>query len=188
MKYTILTILILFGLCSYAQQKNELNLMFDLTDVRNQSNYQLMYKHNFDAANSLRGGFSLFIDTDKEIRNDSLSSQSGTISYDLSLGVQRILKLEGTDVVHLFVGVDGYWNSTFNQKTYETYYGYYWNVGIKPLVGLYYDPLENIRLSIESRSRLNFNFQEYSAPGENKDQRVNFNPLNQLSIGIGYLF
>jgi hypothetical protein len=104
------------------------------------------------------------------------------------VGFQRDLKLDGFDHIKLFVGMDGYWNSTLNQKPYETYHGYYWNVGLKPLVGLYYDPIKNIRLSVESRANLNFNFQQYSAPGENIDQRVNFRSLDQLSFGIGYLF
>tara|TARA_B100001057_G_C22678487_1_gene882794 strand:- start:96 stop:662 length:567 start_codon:yes stop_codon:yes gene_type:complete len=188
MKY-ILVILILFtGLFVLGQNSNQLDLVLDLKQIDDQSSYQLMYKRKINTSITLRGGLSLFIDTDKEIRNDSLSLQSGTVTYDISAGFQRDLKLEGFDHIKLYFGMDGYWNSTLNRKPYETYYGYYWNIGLKPLVGFYYDPIENLRLSVESRANLNFNFQQYSAPGENIDQRLDFRSLDQLAFGIGYLF
>jgi len=188
MKNILTTLLLFIGLFVSGQNINQVDLMLDLKQIDDQSSYQLMYKRKISNVITLRGGLSLFIDTDKETRSDTLSFQSGTVMYDLSMGFQRDLKLDGFDHIKLFVGMDGYWNSTLNQKPYETYYGYYWNVGLKPLVGLYYDPIKNIRLSVESRANLNFNFQQYSAPGENIDQRVNFRSLDQLVLGIGYLF
>ena len=188
MKNILTTLLLFIGFFVSGQNINQVDLMLDLKQIDVQSSYQLMYKRQISNVITLRGGLSLFIDTDKETRSDTLSFQSGTVMYDLSMGFQRDLKLDGFDHIKLFIGMDGYWNSTLNQKPYETYYGYYWNVGLKPLVGLYYDPIKNIRLSVESRANLNFNFQQYSAPGENIDQRVNFRSLDQLVLGIGYLF
>lgn len=188
MKNILTTLLLFIGFFVSGQNINQVDLMLDLKQIDDQSSYQLMYKRQISNVITLRGGLSLFIDTDKETRSDTLSFQSGTVMYDLSMGFQRDLKLDGFDHIKLFIGMDGYWNSTLNQKPYETYYGYYWNVGLKPLVGLYYDPIKNIRLSVESRANLNFNFQQYSAPGENIDQRVNFRSLDQLVLGIGYLF
>lgn len=185
----ILTLVLLFtGLFVSGQNKHQVDLILDLTDIDDQSIYQLMYKRAINNSIVLRGGLSMFIDTDKEIRSDTLASESGTVMYNLSLGFQKQLKLDGFDLIKLYAGVDGYWNSTLNQKPYETYYGYYWNIGLKPFVGLYYDPIKNIRLSVESRSNLNLNFQQYSAPGENIDERISFKPIDQIAIGIGYLF
>ena len=188
MKYILVFLILFTGLFVLGQNNNQLDLVLDLKQIDDQSSYQLMYKRKINTSITLRGGLSLFIDTDKEIRNDSLSLQSGTVTYDISAGFQRDLKLEGFDHIKLYVGMDGYWNSTLNRKPYETYYGYYWNIGLKPLVGFYYDPIKNLRLSVESRANLNFNFQQYSAPGENIDQRVDFRSLDQLAFGIGYLF
>tara|TARA_Y100000385_G_scaffold259257_1_gene287901 strand:- start:2246 stop:2812 length:567 start_codon:yes stop_codon:yes gene_type:complete len=188
MKNTLVILILFSGLFVSGQNNNQVDLVLDLKQIDDQSSYQLMYKRKINNEITLRGGLSLFIDMDKETRSDTLSLQSGTVMYNLSAGFHRELKLEGFDLIKLYVGMDGYWNSNLNRKSYETYYGYYWNIGLKPLVGLYYDPVKNIRLSIESRANLNFNFQEYSAPGENKDQRINFKSIDQLSFGIGYLF
>tara|TARA_B100001059_G_scaffold63629_1_gene59557 strand:+ start:1411 stop:1977 length:567 start_codon:yes stop_codon:yes gene_type:complete len=185
----ILTLVFLFiGLFVSGQNKNQVDLILDLTELKEQSSYQLMFKRLINNSVVLRSGLSLFIDTDKETRSDTLFSESGLVVYNLSLGIHKELKLEGFNLIKLYAGIDGYWNSTLNQKSYETYYGYYWNVGLKPLVGLYYDPIKNIRLSLESRSNFNLNFQQYSAPGENIDRRVNFRPIDQIAVGIGYLF
>ena len=188
MKKILTLVFIFIGLFVSGQNKNQVDLIIDLTQLKEQSSYQLMYKRLMDNSVFLRGGLSLLIDTDKETRSDTLFSESGLVVYNLSLGFHKELKLEGFDLIKLYAGMDGYWNSTLNQKPNETYYGYYWNIGLKPLVGLYYDPIKNIRLSVESRSNFNLNFQQYSAPGENIDRRVSFRPIDQIAIGIGYLF
>lgn len=188
MKNILIILLLLTGLFVSGQNANQVDLVLDLTQIDDQSSYQLMYKRQINNSITLRGGFSLFIDMDKETRSDTLSLQRGTVMYNLSAGFQRDLKLEGFDHIKLYMGIDGYWNSTLDRKPYETYYGYYWNIGLKPLVGMYYDPIKNIRLSVESRANFNFNFQQYSAPGDNIDQRLDFRSLDQLTFGIGYLF
>jgi hypothetical protein len=188
MKNILIILLLLTGLFVSGQNANQVDLVLDLTQIDDQSSYQLMYKRQINNSITLRGGFSLFIDMDKETRSDTLSLQRGTVMYNLSAGFQRDLKLEGFDHIKLYMGIDGYWNSTLDRKPYETYYGYYWNIGLKPLVGMYYDPIKNIRLSVESRANFNFNFQQYSAPGDNIDQRLDFRSFDQLTFGIGYLF
>ena len=92
----ILTLVLLFtGLFVSGQNKDQVDLILDLTQVDDQSSYQLMYKRAINNSIVLRGGLSLFIDTDKEIRSDTLASESGTVMYNLSLGFQKQLKLDG---------------------------------------------------------------------------------------------
>jgi len=186
--YLLLTsIFWMFGL--HAQIKKEMKLLVDVSDLKNQTGYQLMYTKIVNKSDiALRFGTTLFIDTDKETRYDTFNSSHGTITYNLSLGLQKQLKLANNPKVKLYAGMDGYWHSTLNKKTYESYYGYYWNVGFQPLFGLYFDPNKNVRLSVESRSKFNLNFQEYSAPGDNMDQRIDFRSVDQVMFGIGYLF
>ena len=192
-KYLILSILcsVLSGTAFSQLNRNEVTLVISPVKLDEQSSYSLLYRKALkDKKNwSLRSGMRLLIDTDKETREDSsLSSNEGTVQLDLSAGLQRKLVIESLDKIYLYAGMDGYFNSEFNRKSYETYYGYYWDFGLRPLVGVSYEPFANIRFSLESQSNMNINLQEYSAPGTNKDQRITFNPLNQLAIGFGYLF
>ena len=189
MRKTITLILCITGLCLFAQsKKNEVALVVAPLKFKEQSSYQVLYRRSL--ANDdlkLRGGLRLLIDTDKEIR-DTLESNQGSVQFDLSAGIQKDLSIGDLDNLNLYTGVDVYFNSEFNQKSYEAYYGYYWSFGAKPLAGISYEPFDNIRLSLESRANFNINLQQYSAPGLNKDERITFRPLDQLAIGIGYLF
>ena len=136
----------------------------------------------------MRAGGRFYVETVKSTRSDTISSNFGSVQYDLSVGLQRNLLIEDMDKLYLYVAVDGYWNSEFNRKDYETYYGYYWNFGLKPIAGIAYEPFDNIRLSLESQADFNINLQQYSAPGINKDNNFSFYPLRQLGISLGYLF
>ena len=186
--FTLLIVGLAISLNSFAQ-KNEIALVVAPLKFEEQSSYQTMYRRALNEKYVLRAGLRVLVDTDKETRNDTtLSFIAGIIQYDLSVGVQRKLILGDLEKVYLYAGVDGYFNSEFNRKSYETYYGYYWSMGVKPLVGLAYEPLENVRLSFEYRSNFNVNLQDYSAPGENIDRRFTYRPLDQLGLGIGYLF
>jgi len=185
---TLLSIGLAISLNSFAQ-KNEIALVIAPLEFEEQSSYQAMYRRSLNEKYTLRAGLRLLVDTDRETRNDTaLSFVAGTVQYDLSIGVQHKLFLDDLENLYLYAGIDGYFNSEFNRKSYETYYGYYWSMGLKPLVGLAYEPLKNVRLSFEFRSNLNVNLQDYSAPGENIDRRFTYRPLDQLSLGIGYLF
>jgi len=189
MRKTITLVLCIIGLGLYAQSNvNEVALVVAPLKFKEQSSYQVLYRRAL-ANNSikLRGGLRTLVDTDKEIR-DTLESSQGSIQFDLSAGIQKDLKVGDLEDVSLYTGIDGYYNSEFNRKSYEDYYGYYWSFGVKPLVGISYEPFSNIRLSLESRANFNVNLQQYSAPGENKDERYTFRPLDQLAVGIGYLF
>ncbi|PCJ66407.1 MAG: hypothetical protein COA58_06420 [Bacteroidetes bacterium] len=190
MRNTITLIFCFASFLLFAQRNNnEAALVIAPLKFKEQSSYQLLYRRTLsNELIKLRGGLRLLIDTDKEIRSDTLSNNQGSIQYDVSLGIQRDLSIGDLEKVNLYTGIDGYYNSEFNQKSYETYYGYYWSFGLKPLMGVSYEPFDNIRLSFESRANLNVNLQEYSASGVNKDERVSFRPLDQLAIGIGYLF
>ena len=80
MKYILVFLILFTGLFVLGQNNNQLDLVLDLKQIDDQSSYQLMYKRKINNSITLRGGLSLFIDTDKEIRNDSLSLQSGTVT------------------------------------------------------------------------------------------------------------
>ena len=190
MKKLITLIVLVFLVISVkAQNKNEVALLISPLKFENANSYQAMYRHSLrNETWSLRGGARVLVNTDKEIRSDTLSTRSGTVQYDLSVGIQYKLPISNLEKIYLYGASDVYFNSEFNQKAYETYYGYYWSFGVKPIFGLSYEPFENIRLSLESRGDFNINLQYYSAPGENKDQRFNFNPAKQLALGFGYLF
>ena len=118
MKNILIILLLLTGLFVSGQNANQVDLVLDLTQIDDQSSYQLMYKRQINNSITLRGGFSLFIDMDKETRSDTLSLQRGTVMYNLSAGFQRDLKLEGFDHIKLYMGIDGYWNSTLDRKPY----------------------------------------------------------------------
>ncbi|HCD68129.1 MAG TPA: hypothetical protein DEQ56_06595 [Bacteroidetes bacterium] len=188
-KLIALMIFVCLGIGVKAQKRNEVALVISPLKFKDAASYRALYRHGLKNENlSLRGGVRVLINTNKEIRSDTLSTRSGTVQYDLSAGVQYKLPISSLDKIYLYGASDAYFNSEFDQKAYETYYGYYWSFGVKPIFGLSYEPFDNIRLSLESRGDFNINLQDYSAPGENRDQRFNFNPANQLALGFGYLF
>jgi hypothetical protein len=172
-----------------AQLKNEVSLVISPLKFSEQSSYELLYKRQLpNKLWSLRSGFSLLVDTDREVRDDSTTLNRGTVSYVVRAGLQRKLMLDDIDKLYAYVGSDMYWQSEFLRQPGDTYYGYLWSIGTTPVVGLSFEPIKNIRLSLESRSDFNLNFQKYESDLENKDTRVSFTPVYQLAIGIGYLF
>lgn len=191
MKKTLILIFIFLSFVGSlkAQRVNEIALIVAPLKFEEQSSYQLLYRRQLKKEDwKLRAGLRLLVDTDKETRLDTVFRNEGTIQYDLSAGVQRNLNIEGLEKIKGYVGLDGYWNSDFRQTNSSDYYGYFWNLGLRPTVGVSYEPLKNIRLSVESRSNFNVNLQDYNARGNNADQRFTFNPLDHLALGLGYLF
>ena len=188
-KLVSLILLVCLAMTVNAQLINEVALVISPLKFEKATSYQAMYRHSLKKDMwSLRGGARVFVSTDKEIRSDTLSKRSGTVQYDLSAGIQYKLPISNLEKIYLYGASDVYFNSEFNQKSYETYYGYYWSIGVKPIFGLSYEPFENIRISLESRGDFNVNLQDYSALGENRDRRFDFNPAKQLALGLGYLF
>ena len=189
-KYILLIVIVLATVSTVQAQKlnNEVALVVAPLKFGQQSSYQLLYRKSVKEDLQLRAGLRVFVQTDKETRTDSVVTNKGTVQYDFSIGIQKNLLIEDLEFVNLYVASDLYFNSAFNRVQGQDYYGYYWSTGIKPLVGVSYKPFDNIRLSFESRANLNVNLQEYDGTGSNSDQRVSFRPLDQLAIGLGYLF
>jgi hypothetical protein len=180
---------ILITVCGFGQvNSNELALSIAPLKLNKPINCHGLYRRALNNNYLLRAQIGFNANTNKEVRNDTTTYQGGHVAYDVSLGVQKNLHISDLDVVNLYVAIDGYWNSKFNREAHETYYGYFWDFGARPLVGIAYEPFNNIRLSLESQSNFNINLQEYSAPGENKDTRVKFNSFDRLAFNIGYLF
>lgn len=181
--------ILFFATSSFAQNlNNEVNLVISPLKLDEQSSYQLLYRRSLKNDFMWRAGLRVFAQTDKETRADSVTLNRGTVQYDLSLGIQKNLEISGVEFINVYVGSDVYYNSAFNRSQGQDYYGYFWSTGIKPLFGLAYTPFDNIKLSLESRANLNFNFQKYEGTASNLDQRVSFRPLDQLALGLGYLF
>ena len=179
----------LFFSTVFAQlNKNELALVAAPLVFDEATSYQMLYRRSLNPELSLRAGLRLFVDLDKETRFDTVTMNEGSFQYDLSFGLQRNLPITSLKKVYLYIATDFYYNSEFNRKPHETFYGYYWNMGLRPLAGISYEPFENIRLSFESQANFNVNLQEYSADGYNADRRFTFNPLDRLAMSIGYLF
>jgi hypothetical protein len=189
MKKLLILMLASLPIFTMAQFKNDVSLVVSPLKFKEQSSYDILYRRQLpNKLWSLRLGMSVLVDIDKEIRNDSITLNTGSVAYTLSAGLQRKLILEDIKKVYAYIGSDLYWQSEFSRNPSDTYYGYYWSIGTTPVVGVSYEPIRNIRLSLESRSDFNLNFQHYESEAENRDTRVSFKPLNQLAIGIGYLF
>ncbi len=189
-KFILLIVIVLSTSLTVLAQKlnNEVALVVAPLKLNQQSSYQFLYRKSAKADLHLRAGLRIFVQTDKETRTDTVVTNSGTVQYDISLGIQKDLSIMDVKFVNLYMASDLYFNSAFNRVQGQDYYGYYWSTGIKPLVGVSYQPLDNIRLSLESRANLNINLQQYEGTGNDSDQRVSFRPLDQLAIGLGYLF
>lgn len=184
-----LTCLGIFDTAVQAQQNNEIALLIAPLKLDDQSSYQLLYRKSLKKENwKLRVGLRLLIDTDKEIRADTVFNNVGTVQYDISAGLQRNLAIDGLENLKGYVALDGYWNSDFRQTSANDYYGYFWNFGVRPTLGISYEPCNNIRVSIESRANFNVNLQDYNAKGKNSDQRYIFSLVDHLAFGLGYLF
>lgn len=172
-----------------AQFNSEIALVVAPLDIDLQESYSLLYRRSLQRKGlSLRATLGLGIDYDKEWRADSVSINTGSFSYNLAVGLQHDLKLGDLEKINGYVATDLYYNSALIRRPNEAYYGYYWNTGLRPLAGMSYMPLSNVKLSIEARSDFNVNLQGYSADGVNRDVRISFIPMNELVLGIGYLF
>jgi hypothetical protein len=189
-KYILLIVIVLATFSTGLAQKlnNEVALVVAPLKFSQQSSYQLLYRKSLKEDLKLRAGLRAFAQIDKETRTDTVITNRGTVQYDISIGIQKDLSIKDVEFVNLYMASDLYFNSAFNRGQEQDYYGYYWSTGIKPLVGVSYKPFDNIRLSFESRANLNVNMQQYDGTGSNNDQRVSFRPLDQLAIGLGYLF
>ena len=183
--------MIIFVFCSFSEsanaQQNEAGMVFSPL-LQKDLGAGLWYKQVLTHQYSMRMFASFSMDTDKEVRNDSVSLKQGSVSYTLALGLQRNLPLGSNKILAAYIACDGYWNSSFKRAASESYYGYYYNFGLMPLAGLQFTPYDKLRLSLESRANFNVNLQEYSAEGDNFDRRYSFKGFDHLAFGIGYLF
>ena len=168
--------------------QNEIAASVELNNLGKDASYNVLYRRAL--ANEkhwrLTGGLSL--NTAKEVRSDSISLREGHVSYTLATGIQKDLSLEGIEVLKTYIALDGYWNSAFKKADYEGYYGYYWNFGFRPILGVSFEPSENLRLSLESNGNFNVNLQQYEGKGLNRDTRLSFATFDVLVLNLGYLF
>lgn len=170
--------------------KNTVSLYLSPIQLNETSNYGLLFTRSIDKTTNVRVGLRVYVDTDKETRLDSVSLNEGRIEYDIRFGIQKMYPLGSFEKLQLYGSVDAYYNSMLKRESYETYYGYFWDFGFNPIIGLQYEPLNNVSIFAEAGSDLNLNFQEYSVTGptKNSDSRVTYDPLGHLALGIGYKF
>ena len=168
--------------------KNEIGVVVSPLEFSKQESYGIRYLRTINKQLDLRAGLRFYANTSQEVRSDTLSSSFGTIQYDLRLGIQRDLQLGSFDAVKPYFASDFSFNSEFRKESYESYYGYYWNMSVNPILGLESEPLPRLRVYFEVGSDLNINLQEYSAVGENYDRKFVYNPVGYLALGVGYKF
>lgn len=186
---TLITLCLVLTATLFGQvYDHELALSAAPLQFKKMPQYDILYRYQLNDKLKLRVILGAGVNTRKEIRYDSITLNTGRVRYSLAAGLQRSLYIDDLEKVQAYVAVDGYWNSMFKREDYHTYYGYYWDFGVRPLAGVQYTPWTNIRLSIESRGDLNVNLQEYTAPGDNSDQRIRFRTFDQFALNIGYLF
>jgi hypothetical protein len=190
MKYLILALFICVSILSNAQslEKNEIGLVVSPLKFAQQESYGLRYLRTINKDLSVRAGLRIYANTNREVRNDTIATSFGTIQYDIRLGLQRSLDLGSFELIKPYVAGDFSFNSELKKESYESYYGYYWNMSLNPVVGLESEPVHRLRVYFEAGGDLNVNLQEYSAPGENYDRKFSYNPIGYLALGIGYKF
>lgn len=190
MKYLLSFFFIALSLLAFTQttSKNEISLVVSPLAFAEQECYGLRYLRIINKDLRLRAGLRVYANTEKEVRNDTITSNFGTVQYDLRLGIQRNLNLGNFDVVRPYVAGDFSFNSEFRKESYESYYGYYWDMTVNAIIGLESEVVSRLRIYVETGGDLNINLQEYSAPGENYDRKVTYNPLGYTAIGVGYSF
>lgn len=190
-KFSLIIFLFSIATTALSQTRpNELALTIAPLKFNKSTDYSMLYRRTLKNNKHLRLNASFFVDTDKEVRTDTVTYHEGTVAYTLGVGLQKDLFIEDLDAVNAYVAIDGYWSSKFSQENGQTYYGYFWDLGARPIVGLSYKPFRNIRISLESQANFNVNLQEYTAPGdfEDKDTRFTFTTLDRMALNIGYLF
>ncbi len=190
-KLSLIILLFSFAAASFGQTRpNELALTIAPLKFNKSTDYSLLYRRSIKNNKHLRLGASFYADTDKEVRTDTVVYHQGTVAYTLAAGLQKDLFIADLDEVNAYVAMDGYWNSKFYQEDGQTYYGYFWDFGARPIVGIAYKPFRNIRVSLESQANINVNLQEYTAEGDfvDKDTRFTFTTLDRLALNIGFLF
>jgi hypothetical protein len=193
--YIVIVLVLGFGTSAYGQQK-ELALYCSPIEIDNPENFKLLYKHYVNKNLALRFGFGATVQIDKETRNDTVTLIQGKVTNAWSLGFQRELELGSSSSrltnksksTRFYVGADAYYNSEWNRRSSETYYGYYWNFGVTPVAGISINPFKRVKVSLEALGNFNVNLQEYSAPGDNFDNRIQFRLYDRGALSIGYLF
>lgn len=189
MKQRLLFILAIFLINSsngYAQ-KNEMGCSIDLLSLTEPSP-MLLYKRVLNNNWSLRSFVGLTVQTDREVRADTLLIDEGNVSYYLSAGAEYKLPLQKFKKWQLYVGIDAFLDGQFIKPNKDSYFGYYYTFGGKPVYGIAYQLDKHLRCSMETRSTFRMNLQEYEAEGENYDNRVSFKGLDQIVLAVGYCF
>lgn len=146
------------------------------------------YKYPLNYSSSLRATVFMDFGIDREVRADSLSLNEGRVAYLIAVGWQKSTILDKEKRWSAYAGFDAYWDSEFIKPATQDYYGYFYSLGIQPLAAMSYIAFKKMRFSLEVRSDLNFNFQSYSADGDNYDRRFRLTPFDQFALGVGYLF
>lgn len=173
---------------AFAQQNNQLGLTADVLNLKSSDFIELSYKRSISQDWQMRSFVSLAAKTNKEVRMDSLLQATGSVSYNLALGAQRMADISGHKQWNVYLATDGYWNSEFRKEEMQTYYGYYYTVGIRPAYGVQYKLAANLNAAFEARSNFNANLQGYSGEGENYDRIYSFKALDQLALSLLYCF
>ncbi len=177
----------MLSMCLAKGQSNELGVLLRPM-LSEELEMGVWYKYPLNYSSTLRSSVFMDLGLEKEVRSDSFSLNQGRFAYELALGWQKEAILDKAKQWRVYAGVDAYWDAAFIKQASEDFYGYYYSLGLNPLVGFNYTAFKKLRCSLELRSDLNFNFQSYSDPDENYDRKVNLTNFDHLALGIGYLF
>lgn len=168
-------------------QKNEIACSIDLLSL-NDPYPKLLYKRSLNNNWYLRSFVGLTVQTDREVRADTLLLDEGNVGYYLSAGAEYRLPLQQFKKWQLFAGLDAFLDGQYVKPDKDAYFGYYYTFGAKPAYGVAYQADTHLRLSVESRSTFRMDLQEYEGNGENYDNRVRFSGLDQIVFAVGYCF
>lgn len=191
MKKLILSLFILLTLQTneVLAQSNELGMSINTLHL-DQPQPQFYYIRDINDQWKFRAFLGLNIDTDREVRADTLTLDEGVINYFLSAGLERRLMIKEHSDWEMYVGSDLYLNSFLRKAPEDDYYAYYYSFGAIPFLGVRYALTERLNVSLETRSILDLNYQSYeSSDGTvNFDNRISFNSFDQLVFKLGYRF
>jgi hypothetical protein len=189
MRNTLL-FLLFSGIAFYSTgQTHELALVASPLDKIENTQIGVMYLRTLGGSSwQLRTIGHLHIDTDKEVRDGKDVAAGGKIGYQLAVGAQSNAYLGRKGRSSVYIATDLYWNSAFVKEQGQNYYGYFYDFGLMPSLGLKTKVSGPLHAFAELRANLNVNLQEYTAPGdeENSDQRLSFESLDHFAIGLSY--
>ena len=127
---------------SKAQTSHELGLLLSPIEFTSESEPGIFYRWNRESGLSYRAQLTLSANTNKELRNDTMTLNEGLVQYGLAIGVQQKLPLGHWDRIFSYAAIDGYWNSRFSRPDGQDYYGYFFDFGFTPVLGVSMDIFE----------------------------------------------